>query len=102
MAVPRALGFSFLIDLPHSHRHSCAAKMAATLPTSTEAPSTDTRASLPRTLRERDLFLLFIGSVIGSGGFLTPGLLLRQLNRPPGYSFLVWIIRASLSPLAPP
>src|SRR5260370_26551209 len=78
----------FSIPLPHSHRPSCAAKMAATLPTSTEAPPTNTRASLPRTLRERDLFLLFIGSVIGSGVFLTPGPVLCQLNGSPPYSFL--------------
>src|SRR5712664_1183259 len=89
--------FSFLIDLPHQHRHSCAAKMAATLPTSTEAPPTNARASLPRTLRERDLFLLFIGSVIGSGVFLTPALILRQLDGSVGYSFLVWIIGGFLS-----
>ena len=53
--------------------------------------------SLLRTLRERDLFLLFIGSVIGSGVFLTPGLILRQLDGSVGYSFLVWIIGGFLS-----
>src|SRR5579864_7845043 len=53
--------------------------------------------SLLRTLRERDLFLLFIGSVIGSGVFLTPGLILRQLDGSVGYSFLVWIIGGVLS-----
>ena len=53
--------------------------------------------SLIRTLRERDLFLLFIGSVIGSGVFLTPGLILRQLDGSVGYSFLVWIIGGFLS-----
>jgi len=37
-------------------------------------------------------FLLFIGSVIGSGVFLTPGLILRQLDGSVGYAFLVWII----------
>src|ERR1700746_350959 len=94
MAVPRA--FAFLIDLPQQHRHSCAAKMAA-IPTSTEAAPTNTRASLLRTLRERDLFLLFIGSVIGSGVFLTPGLILRQLDGSAGYSSLVWIIGGILS-----
>jgi APA family basic amino acid/polyamine antiporter len=52
---------------------------------------------LARTLRQRDLFLLFIGSVIGSGVFLTPGLILRQLNGSIGYSFLVWIIGGILS-----
>src|SRR6201998_3781231 len=94
MAIPRA--FAFLIDLPQQHRHSCAAKMAA-IPRSTEAAPTNTRASLLRTLRERDLFLLFIGSVIGSGVFLTPGLILRQLDGSAGYSFLVWIIGGFLS-----
>jgi APA family basic amino acid/polyamine antiporter len=52
---------------------------------------------LLRTLRLRDLFLLFIGSVIGSGIFLTPGLILRQLNGSVGYSFLVWIVGGTLS-----
>src|SRR5712692_9933605 len=53
--------------------------------------------TLLHTLRERDLFLLFIGSVIGSGVFLTPGLILRQLDGSVGYSFLVWIIGGILS-----
>src|ERR1700693_37494 len=52
---------------------------------------------LLRTLRLRDLFLLFIGSVIGSGIFLTPGLILRQLNRSVGLSLLVWIAAGTLS-----
>src|SRR5580704_10316548 len=54
---------------------------------------------LLRTLRLRDLFLLFIGSVIGSGIFLTPGLILRQLNGSVGFSLLVWIAGGSLSHL---
>lgn len=70
--------------------------MAAIPPPTTEA-STPTRASLLRTLRQRDLFLLFIGSVIGSGVFLTPGLILRQLHGSVGYSFLVWIVGGILS-----
>ncbi|HEU0367606.1 MAG TPA: amino acid permease, partial [Candidatus Acidoferrum sp.] len=70
--------------------------MAAILPPTTEA-STQARASLLRTLRQRDLFLLFIGSVIGSGVFLTPGLILRQLHGSVGYSFLVWIVGGILS-----
>jgi APA family basic amino acid/polyamine antiporter len=53
--------------------------------------------ALLRTLRQRDLFLLFIGSVIGSGVFLTPGLILRQLDGSVGFSFLVWIIGGILS-----
>ncbi len=52
---------------------------------------------LIRTLRLRDLFLLFIGSVIGSGIFLTPGLILRQLNGSVGYSLLVWVAGGTLS-----
>jgi basic amino acid/polyamine antiporter, APA family len=52
---------------------------------------------LLRTLRLRDLFLLFIGSVIGSGIFLTPGIILRQLNGSVGFSLLVWIAGGTLS-----
>src|SRR5579859_4192003 len=52
---------------------------------------------LLRTLRLRDLFLLFVGSVIGSGIFLTPGLILRQLNGSVGFSLLVWIVGGVLS-----
>src|SRR5258708_34536948 len=52
---------------------------------------------LVRTLRLPDLLLLFIGSVIGSGIFLTPGLILRQLNGSVGFSLLVWIAGGTLS-----
>jgi basic amino acid/polyamine antiporter, APA family len=52
---------------------------------------------LLRTLRLRDLYLLFIGSVIGSGIFLTPGLILRQLNGSVGFSLLVWVVGGILS-----
>jgi len=52
---------------------------------------------LARSLRERDLLLLFIGSVIGSGIFLTPGLILRQLGGSVGYSLLVWLFGGVLS-----
>src|SRR5580704_5239683 len=54
-------------------------------------------APLVRTLRQRDLLLLFIGSVIGSGIFLTPGLILRQLNGSVGFSLLVWVVGGILS-----
>ena len=54
-------------------------------------------SQLSRTLRPRDLLLLFIGSVIGSGIFLTPGLILRQLNGSVGAAFLVWIVGGILS-----
>jgi basic amino acid/polyamine antiporter, APA family len=52
---------------------------------------------LLRTLRHRDLYLLFVGSVIGSGIFLTPGLILRQLNGSVGFSLLVWVAGGILS-----
>jgi APA family basic amino acid/polyamine antiporter len=52
---------------------------------------------LLRTLRQRDLLFLFIGSVIGSGIFLTPGLILRQLHGSVGYSLLVWVVGGTLS-----
>jgi APA family basic amino acid/polyamine antiporter len=71
--------------------------MAASTPTHTQAPPVSSRATLIRTLRQRDLFLLFIGSVIGSGVFLTPGLILRQLDGSVGYASLVWIIGGILS-----
>jgi APA family basic amino acid/polyamine antiporter len=54
-------------------------------------------APLVRTLRLPDLLLLFIGSVIGSGIFLTPGLILRQLNGSVGFSLLVWVVGGVLS-----
>jgi basic amino acid/polyamine antiporter, APA family len=54
-------------------------------------------AQLVRTLRVWDLLLLFIGSVIGSGIFLTPGLILRQVGGSVGISLLVWVIGGILS-----
>jgi basic amino acid/polyamine antiporter, APA family len=52
---------------------------------------------LVRTLRQRDLLFLFIGSVIGSGIFLTPGLILQQLQGSVGFSLLVWVVGGVLS-----
>ncbi|MBS1839507.1 MAG: amino acid permease [Acidobacteria bacterium] len=52
---------------------------------------------LVRTIRLRDLLYLFIGSVIGSGIFITPGLILRQVNGSVGLSLLVWIVGGGLS-----
>jgi basic amino acid/polyamine antiporter, APA family len=54
-------------------------------------------AELIRTLRFRDLLLLFVGSVIGSGIFLTPGIILRQVNGSVGMSLLVWLAGGVLS-----
>jgi basic amino acid/polyamine antiporter, APA family len=52
---------------------------------------------LVRTLNQRDLFLLFVGSVIGSGIFLTPGLILRQVDGSVGLSLQVWFFGGVLS-----
>jgi APA family basic amino acid/polyamine antiporter len=54
-------------------------------------------ASLIRTLRLRDILLLFIGSVIGSGIFLTPGLILKQVHGSVGLAMLVWIAGGVMS-----
>ncbi len=52
---------------------------------------------LSRTLRQQDLLLLFVGSVIGSGIFITPGLILRQMGGSVGFSLLVWLAGGVLS-----
>jgi basic amino acid/polyamine antiporter, APA family len=52
---------------------------------------------LVRTLRQRDLLLLFIGSVIGSGIFLTPGIILQQVHGSVGFALLVWVVGGVLS-----
>src|SRR5216684_2791541 len=54
-------------------------------------------SELVRTLRLRDLLLLFIGSGIGSGIFLTPGLIFRQLDGSVGLALLVWLAGGVLS-----
>src|SRR5580765_7114137 len=54
-------------------------------------------ASLVRTLRLRDILLLFIGSVIGSGIFLTPGLILKQVHGSVGLAMLVWVAGGVMS-----
>ena len=53
--------------------------------------------TLIRTLRLRDLLSLFIGSVIGSGIFLSPGLILRQVHGSVGLSMLVWVAGGVMS-----
>ncbi len=54
-------------------------------------------AQLIRTLRFWDLVLLIIGSVIGSGIFLVPGSILRQVDHSIGLASLVWIAGGVLS-----
>src|SRR5207237_2398183 len=60
---------------------------------------TDVSMNLPRTLGLRDLILLTIGSVIGSGIFLVPGAVLRQVNGFIVPALLVWLIGGVLSTL---
>src|SRR3979411_1195610 len=52
---------------------------------------------LLRTLRLTDLLFLFIGSVIGSGIFLTPSLVLQQLGGSVGLARLFWFVGCILS-----
>ena len=54
-------------------------------------------ATLPRTLGLRDLILLAIGSVIGSGIFIVPGAVLRQVDGFVVPSLLVWLVGGLLS-----
>ena len=53
--------------------------------------------SLPRTLGLRDLILLTVGSVIGSGIFLVPGGVLRQAGGFVVPAMLVWLVGGILS-----
>jgi len=52
---------------------------------------------LIRTLRLKDMVLLIIGSVIGSGIFLVPGVILREVNESVALASLVWIVGGVLS-----
>ena len=54
-------------------------------------------ASLNRTLTLRDLILIVIGTVIGSGIFLVPGVVLRQSGGSMGVALLVWLAAGVLS-----
>ena len=54
-------------------------------------------STLVRTLKLRDILLLFIGSVIGSGIFLSPGPILKQVGGSVGLSMLVWIAGGAMS-----
>src|SRR5947207_1359767 len=53
--------------------------------------------TLPRTLGLLDLIWLTIGSVIGSGIFLVPGAVLRQVNGFIVPALLVWLVGGVLS-----
>src|SRR5438034_8741343 len=53
--------------------------------------------TLERTLGLRDLILLIIGTVIGSGIFIVPGAVLRQTNGSISLAMLVWLAGGILS-----
>jgi APA family basic amino acid/polyamine antiporter len=59
--------------------------------------SSQQTATLERTLSLRDLILLIIGTVIGSGIFIVPGAVLRQVKGSVGLAMLVWIVGGILS-----
>jgi basic amino acid/polyamine antiporter, APA family len=53
--------------------------------------------SLERTLSLRDVILLVIGAVIGSGIFIVPALVLQQTDGRIGTALLVWLVAGVLS-----
>src|SRR5258708_16153692 len=55
------------------------------------------KKELPGSLGERELVLLVVGSVIGSGIFLAPGLIQRQVGGSVRWSLLVWLFGGVLS-----
>jgi APA family basic amino acid/polyamine antiporter len=59
--------------------------------------SDEPERSLRRTLRPRDLILIVIGTVIGSGIFLVPGPVLRQTGGDVRLALLVWVVAGVLS-----
>lgn len=58
-----------------------------------------TQTTLPRVLGFRDLFLLTVGSVIGSGIFIVPATVLQSTGGQLGPALLVWIAGGVLSVL---
>ena len=53
--------------------------------------------NLERILSQRDLVLLVVGAVIGSGIFLVPGGVLTETNGRVGVALLVWLVAGLLS-----
>src|SRR5713101_2811048 len=53
--------------------------------------------TLDRVLGLRDLILIVIGTVIGSGIFLVPGSVVRQAGGQAGPALLVWVVGGALS-----
>lgn len=60
-------------------------------------PASHRTATLERTLGLRDLILLIIGTVIGSGIFIVPGAVLRQGQGNVSVAMLVWLVGGILS-----
>ena len=56
-----------------------------------------TTGTLDRVLSTKDLVLLVVGAVIGSGIFLVPGTVLTQTDGRVGVALLVWLIAGVLS-----
>ncbi len=52
---------------------------------------------LQRTFNLRDLIMIVIGTVIGSGIFIVPAVVLRQTDGNIGLALLVWIVAGALS-----
>src|SRR5438034_390668 len=52
---------------------------------------------LARVLRLRDVIVIVVGTVIGSGIFLVPGGVLRDSGGDVGLALLVWIVGGALS-----
>ncbi len=67
---------------------------------SSQVPSTTGNLNAPglrRVLRLRDLVLLIVGTVIGSGIFLVPGLVLKAVGNSVLLALLVWFLGGVLS-----
>jgi basic amino acid/polyamine antiporter, APA family len=71
--------------------------MPVTSSTSSEVPAFVPAVELRRVLRMRDLVMLVIGTVIGSGIFLVPGAVLRPLGGSVSLALLVWTTGGVLS-----
>ena len=67
--------------------------MTAPVPHTSNEPA----RSLRRTLRPRDLILIVVGTVIGSGIFLVPGPVLRQTGGDVRIALAVWVFAGVLS-----
>src|SRR3954463_15756661 len=70
---------------------------AATSPALRAGPGSSRGRDLARVLGFRDIVLLIIGTVIGSGIFLVPGAVLRPLGNSVALAMSVWITGGVLS-----